>query len=84
MPRFMEEAHGWAAVHDWDMFADCLQNRPPKLSLTFRSANQYLIKLLFSNAKMAVQAVSSEPVPPEFPVKQGKNREFSVLGSKRT
>ncbi len=26
---------------------------------------------------MAVQGVSSEPVSPEFPVKQGKNREFS-------
>ena len=26
---------------------------------------------------VAVQAVSSEPVSPEFPVKQGKNREFS-------
>ncbi len=33
---------------------------------------------------LAVQGVSSEPVSPEFPVKQGKNREFSqnqaVLG----
>ncbi|MCH8154938.1 MAG: hypothetical protein IH786_06695 [Proteobacteria bacterium] len=26
---------------------------------------------------LAVQGVSSEPVSPEFPVKQGKNREFS-------
>ena len=26
---------------------------------------------------MVVQGVSSEPVSPEFPVKQGKNREFS-------
>ncbi len=25
---------------------------------------------------LAVQAVSSEPVSPEFPVKQGKNRDF--------
>ncbi len=28
---------------------------------------------------LAVQAVSSEPVSPEFPVKQGKNREFSQI-----
>ncbi len=27
--------------------------------------------------KLAVQAVCSEPVSAEFPVKQGKNREFS-------
>ncbi len=26
---------------------------------------------------LAVQGVSSEPVSPKFPVKQGKNREFS-------
>ncbi len=26
---------------------------------------------------LAVQGASSEPVSPEFPVKQGKNREFS-------
>ncbi len=33
---------------------------------------------LFCDIKdlLAVQAVSSEPVSPEFPVKQGKNREF--------
>ncbi len=28
---------------------------------------------------LAVQAVSGEPVSPEFPVKQGKNREFSRI-----
>ncbi len=28
---------------------------------------------------MAVQGVSGEPVSPEFPVKQGKNREFSLI-----
>ncbi len=28
---------------------------------------------------LAVQGVSSEPVSPEFPVKQGKNREFSRI-----
>ncbi len=28
---------------------------------------------------LAVQAVSSEPVSAEFPVKQGKNREFSRI-----
>ncbi len=60
MPRFMEEAHGWTAMRDWDMFADCLQNCPPKLSVTFRSANQNPIKLLFLNAKMA-EGVGFEP-----------------------
>ena len=28
---------------------------------------------------LAVQAVWSEPVSPKFPVKQGKNREFSQI-----
>jgi hypothetical protein len=28
---------------------------------------------------LAVQGVLSEPVSPEFPVKQGKNREFSRI-----
>ncbi len=28
---------------------------------------------------LVVQGVSSEPVSPEFPVKQGKNREFSQI-----
>jgi hypothetical protein len=44
-----------------------------------RAAHQSnLLKILVE------QAVSSEPVSTEFPVKQGNNREFSVLGSKRT
>ena len=29
--------------------------------------------------ELAVQGVSSEPVSPEFPVKQGKNREFQRI-----
>ena len=37
--------------------------------------------LFFCDIKdlLAVQGVSSEPVSPEFPVKQGKNREFSQI-----
>ncbi len=37
--------------------------------------------LFFCDIKdlLAVEAVSSEPVSPEFPVKQGKNREFSQI-----
>jgi hypothetical protein len=31
---------------------------------------------MFLTTRMAVQGVSCEPVSPEFPVKQGKNREF--------
>ncbi len=37
-------------------------------------------KLFYNNDLwLAVQGVSSEPVSPEFPVKQGKNREFQRI-----
>ncbi len=44
-----------------------------ELSERFCSSSANAVKAL------AVQGVSSEPVSPEFPVKQGKNREFSQI-----
>ncbi len=53
--------------------------KPRKYRDEFESMQRPEKSIYNNDLWLAVQGVSSEPVSPEFPVKQGKNREFSRI-----